>query len=202
MIKINLLPLDLRPQKSKKSSAGLDGFSGALQFSKPVLAALAGAGVVFIGLTAFFYTSYLGLNGKLSRVNQAYLDIQPRVQVVRALEQEVTNLLQPEKNFLKANILNKAPLTSILQVMNDALPDGVWLTALSINNSGEKRSFQLQGVALNTQEKTSIQQIEHYLHQIKMVIPNSQFAYSTGKQQGSESAAATAFTANFHWQAD
>ena len=143
----------------------------------------------------------LGLKGRLVKVNQDFAAIQPSVQEVRSLEQEVSSVLQAERDFLNAHILNKAALTSILQTISESLPEGVWLTALSINNSGKKRSFQIQGVVSGIKDKTNIQQIEDYLHQVKMVIPSSHFVYSTGKQLA-DKVSATAFTANFEWQAD
>lgn len=203
MIKINLLPAELRPVKKKKivkraASAKPAGEFNAQQL--PLKAASIAIAGIFAAVTLFFYVDYLRLNKKQAKVAQAFAEIQPRVQEVRLLEQELTTLLHPEKDFLNAHVLNKAAITSILQEMSVSLPEGLWLTSLTINNSGKQRSFQVQGLALNSQDKTNIQQIEEYLHQIKRVLPNAHFTYSTGKQLA-EKVAATAFTANFEWQA-
>lgn len=202
MIKINLLPAELRPVKKKKvvKRAAAEKPAGEFNAQLPLKAAVIAIAGIFAVVTLFFYVDYLRLNKKQSKVASDFAAIQPRVQEVRVLEQEVTTLLQPEKDFLNAHVLNKATITSILQEMSVALPEGLWLTSFSIDNSGKKRSFQIQGLALNSKDKTNIQQIEEYLHQIKHVLPNAQFTYSTGKQL-TEKVAATAFTANFEWQA-
>ncbi|HRK62739.1 MAG TPA: hypothetical protein PLY88_09385 [Candidatus Omnitrophota bacterium] len=202
MIKINLLPPELRPvKKSKSPKASAPGVPALVSNKQMVLGGGLAVAVVFFAVTLLFYFDYLGLKGRLVKVNQDFAAIQPSVQEVRSLEQEVSSVLQAERDFLNAHILNKAALTSILQTISESLPEGVWLTALSINNSGKKRSFQIQGVVSGIKDKTNIQQIEDYLHQVKMVIPSSHFVYSTGKQLA-DKVSATAFTANFEWQAD
>jgi len=202
MIKINLLPVELQPAKKKKKTVKRVAANQAvdLKVKLPVKMIALVCVLIFAALTLFFYIDYLRLHKKQTQVAQDFAAIQPRVQEVRVLEQEVTTVLQPEKDFLNAHVLNKAAITSILQEMSVSLPEGLWLTSLTINNSGKQRSFQIQGLALNTQDKTNIQQIEVYLQQIKGVLPNARFTYSTGKQLA-DKVAATAFTANFEWQA-
>lgn len=202
MIKINLLPVELRPvKKARPHKASVSGVPSLVSNKQMVLGGGIAVLLVFLAVTTLFYFDYLGLKGRLVKIDQDFAAIQPGVQEVRSLEQEVSSVLLTERDFLNAHILNKAALTSILQTISEALPEGVWLTALSINNSGKKRSFQIQGVVSGVKEKTNIQQIEEYLHQVHLIIPGSHFVYSTGKQLA-DKVSATAFTANFEWQAD
>lgn len=204
MTRINLLPTELRPAKKKKVvkrvvAAGPVGIKGDPRLAiKAVVLLIAG---LFTAITLFFYFDYLNLRQKQTRVAADFAAIQPSVQEVKVLEQEVTTILQPEKDFLNAHVLNKAAITSILQKMSESLPEGLWLTAFNINNSGKQRSFQIQGVALNSKEKTNIQLIEEYLQQIKQIIPSAEFTYSTGKKV-EEKVPVTTFSAKFQWQAD
>jgi len=202
MIKINLLPRELRPAKrSKPQKVSVSGSPAVVSNKRMIIGGGLVAAIIFIVATILLYFDYMGLNQKLININQEFASIQPSVQEVRSLEQEVSSVLQTERDFLNAHILNKTALTSILQTISETLPEGVWLTTLSINNAGKKRSFQIRGVVSGIKDKTNIQQIEEYLHEIKMIIPSSQFVYSTGKHLAGK-VSATSFTANFEWQAD
>lgn len=127
--------------------------------------------------------------------------VQPQLQALKALEVEVTGTLLPEKDFLMTHVLNKAPITTVLQKMSEVLPEGMWLQSFTINNSGKDRSFNVHGLAINMENKTNIEQIEEFLQNLKVVIPTAQFTYSTSKQMVDKTPA-TAFSAEYKWKAD
>ena len=139
---------------------------------------------------------------KTKSINAEVVLVQPQMQALKTLEQEVAEKLLPERDFLMTHVLNKAPLTTVLQRMSEALPEGVWLEKLVVNNSGKERSFRVQGRAAKSQNKTDIEQIEDYLKKLQTAIPNAQFTYSTNKQVGEADLPSTAFDAEYEWLAD
>lgn len=204
MIKINLLPLTLRAIKKKKSKPVVAG-SAAAAHSSQVLhtkIALGALGVLFFAYSIYLNIDYLNLKKKTKSINAEVVLVQPQMQALKTLEQEVAQKLLPERDFLMTYVLNKAPLTTVLQIMSEALPDGAWLEKLVVNNSGKERSFRVQGRATTSQGKTNIEQIEDYLKKLQTAIPNAQFTYSTSKQIGEADLPSTAFDAEYKWQAD
>ncbi len=197
MIKINLLPAEMRPvKKSATSHAFMAGSQTRL------IAGGVGAVCFLLFLcTAYFDFAYYADSKKFKRVSDELAAIQPGTQALRDLEQELNGVLVPQRDFLKTYILNKTPITSVLQGVSEALPDGVWLQSFSISNSGKQRSFQIQGAAIQFKGKTSIEQIEAYLQALTKVVPGAVFNYSTSKQVVNKQAA-TAFNVTYQWQAD
>lgn len=201
MIKVNLLPLSLRVSKKKKASTASSSSAAGLGQRLPLkmVAMVAGAGFIF--LTLYFDFDYIRVSKKLKILNSEWIVMQPQMQSLKTLEDEVGTQLVPEQIFLNTHVLSKEPITSLLQAMSEVLPEGMWLQGFSMGNSGKDRSFRIQGIALNIENQTNIEQIESYLQKLKLIIPNSQFTYSTAKQS-LERVSATSFISVYKWQAD
>lgn len=203
MIKINLLPIEFRTVKKRRAATSVakgEGV-GAIGGRWPWKKVIVGLIVALVLVTAYYNFGYWQVTQKWKAANTDSVAVQPELQALRALEQEVSGVLVPERDFLRTHVLNKAPLTHILQLISESLPDGMWLEALKIQNSGKQRSFRIQGLAVNIESKTNIEQIEEYLEGLKQVIPSAQFVYSTAKQVVDQ-VSATAFVAEYQWQAD
>lgn len=208
MIKINLLPPTFRIVKKKKA---VKAAAPAAPTIKPVKTYSGpaipwkyigiGAGALFMLLTLYFDFDYYRLNKKVKVLKAQWATTQPQMHSLKMLEEEVGRTLVPEQNFLKTHVLSKAPTTSVLQKLSEALPEGMWLENFTMNNAGKARSFRIQGLAINLEKKTNIEQIEEYLQKLKTVIPGSQVTYSTSKQIFDRTPA-TAFMAEYQWQAD
>lgn len=203
MIKINLLPPVFRVAKKKKKkpvdakAAGTAVDLNSLPWKWIAIV----AGALFFILTLYFYFDFMKLNKKMSGINANMAIDQPKMQGLKVLENEVANTLIPERDFLMTNVLNKTPITNVLQKLSEDLSDGIWLDGFTMNNSGKERSFQMKGLATNIENKTNIEQIEEYLQKLKSVVPNSQFTYSTSTQTF-EKSPVTAFNAEYKWKAD
>ncbi len=203
MIKINLLPpaFSVAKKKKTKAKAGAPSkSSGALEALPWKMIGL-GAGILFLITTLYFDFDYVKVSKKMKSLSVELAVAQPVLKALKDLEGEVSGTLVPERDFLMTHVLNKAPITTVLQKMSEALPDGVWLQSFKINNSGKSRSFLVKGLAVNIEGKTNIQQIEEFLQKLKEVIPTAQFTYSTSKQVFKK-APVTAFNAEYKWQAD
>ncbi len=205
MIKINLLPVQFRVAKKKKAKAKTLS-SGAVNqnlSAKTMPWALVSIALaaLFLLVTLYYDFEFIQISKKMKSLSVESAVVQPQLQVLKALEAEVTGLLVPEKDFLMTHVLNKAPLTAVLQKISEVLPDGMWLQSLTVNNSGKSRSFELSGLAISVPGKTNIESIEDFLQKVQTVISNSKFTYSTTKQLF-EKAPATAFSAEFKWRAD
>ncbi len=203
MIKINLLPPTFKAVKKqkKKSSPGPAAGTSSDLSSLPWKQIAFGAGGLFLALTLYFYFDYILLSKRIAKINTDMAVDQPKMQSLKTLENEVSRDLVPERDFLMTHVLNKTAATNVLQKMSEDLPDGIWLNGFTMNNSGKDRSFRITGLAVNIENKTNIEQIEEYLQKLKLVVPNSQFTYSTSTQLF-EKAPVTAFDAEYKWKAD
>ena len=202
MIKINLLPPAFRVVKKKKVAPSPTSANTQRDSKERIKKlALIGAAGLFVLYSVYLDFDYFQLKQKMKTLGSEMVLVQPQMQSLKALEQQVTETLVPERDFLMRHVLSKAPVTVVLQKMSTALPDGIWLENLIFNNFGQERSFSIRGSAINLENKTNIEQIEEYLQQLKTIIPNAQFTYSTSKQVV-DNAPVTIFNAEYKWQAD
>lgn len=203
MIKVNLLPLHLRVVKKKKKKVApqVSGATAIRPAGIPLQTILISFGALFFLLTAYFDFNFLMLSKKTKSLAAELALTQPKTQSLKLLDQEVNTSLVPEQSFLNAYVLSKEPITNLLQVMNDSIPEGVWLENFSISNSGKARSFIIKGVAVTIENQTNIEQIESYLQKLKQAIPTSEFTYSTAKLALKQTSA-TSFSASYKWQVD
>jgi len=186
MIKINLLPLDLR--KSKKS---------ATRVPYILLAIL--MGVLFLLMTCFFYADYLSARTAYKRVRQDWIRLNPLMGQLKALENKIEIETRGEKNFLEQNVLNTNFVTQILSWASEFLPVKGWLTQLKFERAGERCFLTLQGVVLPSRPQTSIEQIEAYLQKLKIKLsPRTDLSLTTSKDVKGKNEG-TAFSAYFEW---
>ena len=186
MIKINLLPQELR--KSKKSPTRIPY----------IPLALLGA-VLFLLMTCFFYVDYLKARSAYGRVHQDWVRLNPLMGQLKALENKIEIEMRGEKDFLEKNVLNTDSATQILSWTSEFLPDHGWLTEFKYERSGEGCLLTLQGVVLPSRAKTSIEQIEEYLQKLKTRFPLQTTLALTTSKEVKEKVEGTAFTANFEW---
>ncbi len=185
MIKINLLPLQLR--KSKPSPTRIPYIP---------LAILAG-GLFFI-MTLFFYTDFLRARAAYARVHKDWMRMNPLMGQLKAMENRVEIEMKAEKDFLEKNILNTDSITNILDSVSKYLPERGWLTELKAEREGEGCRLMLQGVVLQSRTRTGIELIEEYLNKLKANFPaGAKFILTTSKD--SKTSDGVSFTANFEW---
>ncbi len=185
MITINLLPQEFRPQLKSEQRI-------------PYLKIAAICGILFAVLTIYFYVDLLLANAKLKRIQAAWAKIQPQSIALKKLEDTVEKTLNPEKNFLEGFVTVQKPLTLFMVWASELLPDGVWLTEFSMERKQEGGHLFIKGLALPSKEKSSIESIEIYLHQLKEKIPDANLSLTTTRQTLEEKEL-TQFTAHFDW---
>lgn len=185
MILINLLPEELRIKEKAKHDI-------------PILKVAAAVGVVLGLLTVFFYFDFLSSQSKLKKLEQEWVTLQPQSMRLNQLEQEVETVLKPENLFLNRFVTADKPLTSILSWVSELLPDTAWLLEIRLDREGEGARLFVKGVALPSKEKSSIEQIETYLHQMKEKIPEAGLSLTTTRLE-IENTEVTQFIANFEW---
>lgn len=187
MIKINLLPIELR--KSNKKAVSL-----------PYLPLVILAGVLFMLLTLFFYVDYLNARGAYAKVRKEWVRLSPLMAQLKSMEQKVDVEMKGEKDFLEANVLNTQPIARILMWVSEFLPLRCWLTNLEIERQGEGCRLGLEGVVFPANNRTGIEHIEIFLNEIKKQLPAATLTFTTSKASTKDSEGTT-FAANFEWGA-
>lgn len=187
MIELNLLPEELR---IKEESGGQ---------KIPVIPLAIGAGALFIGITFIFYFNYLGAKASLAKLNTQWQQVQPQSIQLNDLETEVEVRLKPEKQFLETFVTTERPLTWLLETASRYLPASAWLTELKSEHDAGKSFFVVKGLCFSTEDGSSIQHIESYVHDLKKEMPETRLSLTTSRTilEGVE---LTHFTAMFTWK--
>jgi hypothetical protein len=186
MIKINLLPLELR--KVKKSATRVP--------YRPLT--ILGA-VLFLLLTLFFYGDYLRARSSYEEVHKEWLRLSPLMVKLKALEKKIEIEMKGETEFLEKNILNTESMTQILSWSSEFLPARGWLTELLAEREGEGCRLTLKGVVLLSRAQTGIEQIEEYLQKLKKKLPPKATLILTTSKQPASKGEGTVFSADFEW---
>jgi signal recognition particle subunit SEC65 len=186
MIKINLLPQELR--KGKKAPS---------RFPYIPLAIL--GGTLFLLLTFFFYCDFLKGRSAYRIVQKEWAVLSPLMGQLKALENKIEIEMRGENDFLQKNVLNTDSMTRILSWVNEYLPSKGWLTELKAEREGEGCRLMLRGVVLPSRTQTGIEQIEEFLQKLKTKLPSQTAVVLTTSKEVKEKVSGTAFTANLEW---
>lgn len=185
MIRINLLPIELRQAHKKASPI-------------PYLPLIVLAGGLFLLLTLFFYVDYLNTRASYVKVRQEWVRLSPLMSQLKSMENEVDVDMKGEKDFLEANILNTQPITHVLMWISKFLPPRCWLTNLDVERQGEECHLGLEGIVYPSNNLTGIEQIEDYLNKIKGQLPMAMLTLTTSKTS-TKDVEGISFVANFDW---
>lgn len=186
MIAINLLPEELRAKEKKITT----------EIPKKKL--IIGAVVFFALLTAGLFWDYHASVSKLHKIEKQWAEVQPQAQVLNQLENEILNILSPEKKFLARFVTAERPLTYVLEWLSEFLPASAWLIQIRMENSPQKNNLVIRGLALPMKEVSSIEAIELYLNELKKKMPAASLSLTTARQF-QEGVEVTQFTAIFEW---
>lgn len=184
MILINLLPEEFRVKEKKTQEI-------------PALKIAIIVGVLFALLTVGFYVDFLFAKVRLSKLEANWSGLQPRSLQLSKLEKEVEGTLKPEKEFLERFAATKKPLTYFMLWTSELLPDTAWLTEFKreVKSDGTD-DFFIKGLAMASKEKSSIEQIEMYLHHLQEKLPGASLSLTTTRQR-IEAVELTQFIADF-----
>jgi hypothetical protein len=186
MIKINLLPQELRKGKAT-----------GLRIPYIPLALL--AGVLFLLLTFFFYGDYLRARATYKNVQKEWARLSPLMGQLKALETKIDVEMKGEKDFLEKNVLNTESMTRMLSWVSEFLPPKGWLTEFRAEREGEGFRLTLKGVVLASRTQTGIEQIEEYFQKLRTKLPPQTTIALTTTKEVKEKTAGTAFVANIEW---
>ena len=186
MIKINLLPQELRKDKKAPS-----------RFPYIPLAIL--GGTLFLLLTFFFYGDYLKGRASFKKVQKEWMVSNPLMGQLKALENKIEIEMRGENNFLHKNVLNTESITQLLTWTSEYLPSKGWLTEMKIEREGESCRFVLRGTVLPSRTQTGIEQIEEFLQKLKAQLPSQTTLVLTTSKELKDKVACTAFTAQLEW---
>ena len=186
MIKINLLPQELRKRKARVTPI-------------PYIPLVVLGGVLFLLMTFFFYGDYLRARSAYKSVRKEWARLNPSMVQLKALENKIDVEMKGEKIFLEKNVLNTDSMTQILFWVSEFLPPKGWLTELKAEREGEGCQLTLKGVVLASRTQTGIEQIEEYFQKLKKKLPpQTSVALTTAKEVKAEMTG-TAFVARLNW---
>lgn len=188
MIKVNLLPQELRKEKT-----------GTPRFPYIPLAIL--AGVLFLLMTFFFYGDYLRARSAYNSVKKEWAGLNPSLAQLKAMESKVDVEMKGEKEFLEKNVLNTESMTQILMWVSEYLPAKGWLTGLKAEREIGGFRLTLRGVVLATRSQTGIEQIEEYFRKLRAQLPPQNTLALTTSKDPKAQGEGTSFVANLEWKA-
>ena len=186
MIKINLLPQELR--KKKKTATRI-----------PYIPLAVLAGVLFLLMTFVFYGDYLRARSAYKKVQKEWAKVNPSMAQLKTLETKIEVEMKGEKAFLEKNVLNTESMTQMLSWVSEFLPPKGWLTELKVEREGQGCRLSLKGVVLASRTQTGIEQIEEYFQKLKTKLPAQTTVALTTSKEGKEKTEGTAFAARLEW---
>jgi len=187
MIKINLLPIQLRKPKTKVTMM-------------PYMAIVVLAAVLLLLLTLFFFVDYLKVKKSYELVYREWQQVSPQMARLKTMENRVEVEMRGEKEFLEKNVLNTESMTRILMWISEYLPPHGWLTEIKIIREKEGTRLTVQGVVMSSSARTGVEEIEEFLYQLKQKLPQPELTLMTSKQAGKDGAVAgTSFIAQLDW---
>ena len=185
MIKINLLPPEMRIEAKVKKKISYAPFIR-----------LAIIGLVL--LTGFFFVDFLESKKQFKVVAAQWQELSPQMAELKAMEAEIEGKLKTEKVFLESSVVSEFPVTTTLEYASELLPDRMWLTELKVEKEDISQELVLQGVSLPSDDKTSIQHIQDYLHNIRGKLPDEYMTLTTARQT-QDDIEVTTFVSRIEW---
>ena len=156
-------------------------------------------GSLLVGATLVFYIQYHLSRKTLTGLQTHWVSLQKDVLRVSQLQTGLENGGRKEKDFLEHYVVSPLPLTIILNSINKFLPDSVWVIELKISREPQGSTFLLKGLSLPADGRSSIQDIEKYLRDIKEKFPEGTEVVLTTSRQTKEGKELTLFSAIFKW---
>jgi len=187
MILINLLP----PQFRKEG--GLHGF---LRNRRKIAKV---GGITLLAFTTIFYLQYQLNLRTVKELEGRWRSLQKDVQRVTELQGMMETGVRGEKRFLDRYVTSLFPVTTILGAVNEFLPDSIWLVELKVSRQAKENTFLIKGFSLPLGHRSSIQDIEKYLRDVKGKFPPKTELILTTSRQTKENRELTLFTAIFKW---
>lgn len=154
---------------------------------------------LFTVLTLIFYVQYQITLANLRVLQDKWLLMEKDVNRVTELKKKIEEGSSKEKEFLEGHVISPFPSTAILSALSAFLPDSIWLVELKITRKPDENSVLLKGLSLPSSRRSSIQDIEKYLRDLKEKFPPKTELILTTSRQVKDNRELTVFTAVFKW---
>lgn len=187
MILVNLLPSQLRHRKG-----GTEVTLPKKQIGKIVF-------VLFLSVTAVFYVQYFISLHSIKGLRNRWALLQSDLLRVDKLRGELESGSKAEHSSLDKYVLSNYRTTEILSSISESIPDSIWLIELRVLRDAGGNTLVLKGAARSKKGRSSLQDIEKYLRDLKAKSPpNTELSLTTTRQE-KEMMELTLFTAVFKW---
>lgn len=187
MILINLLPTEFR--KTALHDPRMRGWIRVFQAS----------GALFVVLTLIFYVQYLFASRTLKTLQTQWQSLEVDAQRVQQMKDEMAQGSGAEIKFLETYITSTFRTSQILTGVSALLPDSMWLIELRLVRQPQNASLLIKGMSFPGIDRTSVQEIEKYLGDLKAKLPENVDLVLTTSRQQKNKAESTFFTAIFKW---
>jgi len=187
MILINLLPYEFRKEALRDPRM------------RRTIRLVQGGGVVFVGLTLIFYVQYFFEFRSLKAMQTEWQGLEADVQRVQQIRDEMTQGSEAEKNFIESYVISPFRAASILSHLSEFLPDSIWLLELRLVRQPQNNTLLIKGMSLPGRDRSSVQEIEKYLGDLKAGFPQNIELVLTTSRQLKDRIELTFFTAIFKW---
>ena len=154
---------------------------------------------LFLAVTMTFYVQYLLAFKSIKDLRNRWTLMQGDLLQVDKLRGELESGIKAERNFLDNHVLSGYRATEILSAVSELIPDAIWLYELRLIRELGGNTLVIKGAARSRKGKSSVQEIEKYLRDLKAKSPpNTELSLTTTRQE-KETLELTMFTAVFKW---
>ena len=154
MIKINLLPVELRRVEVVRTKFPFRSMFITLFF------------IILIGSLYQFFL-YLHVKSKLNHLNSEVTHIFEPGREADQLNQAINLKLLPEKHFLDQYVLPNFLVAEAMNDLSDLLPESIWFGDLTIKRDQGSLSLELMGFTRMTSKLIAVAQIQEYVNSVK-----------------------------------
>jgi hypothetical protein len=108
-----------------------------------------------------------GIGRELTRVETELSGMAADLAAADRVAKQINDTLLPKKNFLDSLRRPEAQWDRVMNLISDALPDGMWLSSLTLTES-PRVSIRIEGMAKSLKDRSSISTIGDFVAGLKV----------------------------------
>jgi len=183
MIRINLLPVELRQVEIKASFF-------------PWRRLFIGVGTVLLLIHAYQVLAFFFGRGTLRHLHAQVVRLKPSVQESDQLSQTVQNDLIPHRNFLGQYVTPDIFLSRVMNELSDLLPQSMWFSRIRLAREANAVRLEISGYTRITSKEIALAQIQDYVNAARTKLEELQNIQAAGETAGAPVKMKAVFTTN------
>ncbi len=154
MIRINLLPHEMRHKEVRKLNI-------------PVVPVLTGIFLLFLLASLFNLFIHIQKRGELRRLEAQWESLKVKNAEAEALQRELGMGVKAEADFYDSVIDPPLETARVLGVINELIPDNVWMSDLRYDRKPDGHDVLINGFAEESQKESDLVVIQNFANAIK-----------------------------------